>query len=175
MTLVSGSLRDAGEPPAGSEHRQTDGQTPVHADAVTLPSNGHRPRFPPARPHPLPPRRCPVWVAGGRRVPLAGAHLDVDHPAVPAGVRAAPRQHQAQNPTAASVQLQPPQRGRGRGSPRDALPRQHRCSADPTATGDGGVCGETPQPLLGPRRPSPPVMPVCPPLPQGAGGSPGED
>lgn len=70
------------------------------------------------------------------------AHLDVDHPAVPAGVRAAPRQHQAQNPAAAPLQLRPPRRGRGGGSPRDALPRQHCHSADPTAAGDRGLRGD---------------------------------
>ncbi|XP_051494857.1 uncharacterized protein LOC127393619 [Apus apus] len=77
----------------------------------------------------------------------------MNHPAVLAGVRAAPRQHQAQNPAAPPVRLRPPRRGRG--SPRDALSRQHGALADPTE-----VCGDTPRPLLpGPQLPSLPVMP----------------
>jgi len=64
----------------------------------------------------------------------------MDHPAVPAGIHAAPRQHQAQNPAAAPLQLRPPRRGRG--SPRDALPRQHRRLAELTAAGVRGLWGD---------------------------------
>lgn len=66
MTLVSGSLKAVGEKPAGGAHRRTDGrtdgQTPVQAGAVTLPSNGHRPRVQPGDTGSI---LCSVWVTGG--------------------------------------------------------------------------------------------------------------
>lgn len=113
--------------------RQTDGRAdapPRHRAAVTLPSNG----------------RIPLHVPSG---PLSflilGAHLDVNHPARPAGFHAAPRQQRAKGPAAAPSRLRPSLRGwgggRGRGSPWDALLRQRWLSARPSA---GGIAARGP-------------------------------